>query len=148
MEAKGRLKKEAGHSRSVGGRFHKHENLHMRLVLAPKPHLCILLPESGNFGKGLNGVQSHIPSTQSQRSRQSLKTAPAVGTGVYSKVRRGDDGPLLPGSASTSGHVLNDLQQQADVDFLPFSFSSTGSLGDAGFCILAPSLELSHEAKK
>lgn len=53
-----------------------------------------------------------------------------------------------PGSASTSCHILSDLLQQADVDFLPFSVSSTGSLGAAGICILAPSLVLSHEAKK
>lgn len=57
------------------------------------PHLSTRIL---SLHRGLNGVQSHVPSRQSQQHPVSLKIAPAMRTGqsVNSKDRGGGEGPL------------------------------------------------------
>ena len=76
MEGKERLKKEADHSRLVRGRFNKQGNLQTRLnLVATRWALQPCPPEFKSVYRGLNWVQSHIPSRWSQITHCSLKAA-------------------------------------------------------------------------
>lgn len=86
----GRPKKEADHSRLVGGRFDKQGNLLTRLILGGRKASRSSYPPARilSFYRGLNGVQPRTQFrvlTHCSLEAASLKTAPAVGTvgGAY-----------------------------------------------------------------
>lgn len=110
----GRPKKEADHSRLVGGRFDKEGNLLTRLILGGRKASRSSYPPARilSFYRGLNGVQPRTQFrvlTHCSLEAASLKTAPAVGTvgGAYIPRRGGARSLLPPGSTGGCGYVLS-----------------------------------------
>ena len=104
-EGKERPKKEADHSRLVGGRFNKQGNLHMWLVLASIRWVDLsALQNLTSLYRGLNLLQAHTPSRWSQQhidwsycsQDYVLETAPSVGMVCTMYIPRTGEGKEPP----------------------------------------------------
>lgn len=117
MESKERLKREAGHSLLVGGRFTKQENLHSKLILGDykMKNVCTYPLESSKLicKPELDSVKYTVQmasATHCTLKAKSLKLATTVGSRTHiprTGEGRGASDCLGPALRSPSRHILS-----------------------------------------
>lgn len=111
-EDKERWKKEVGHSRLVGGKFNKQQNLCMRFVFRTQDQTHPVLTHQNLkfYSEAFTGLSQTFSPEHSYLSKQSLKMAPMLGMvgmvgSAYPKDRGWGRSLWLPRSSSHAGQL-------------------------------------------